>query len=202
MAQISRTEYCNWTFYDRAGASCIDVSYPDVYFSASYASSAEILENAEWEMAVRHFPRDNVSIYHAYLKRDIKHLRESSPSAIFDITSPYGYCGPWSSGIAHADHWRVFQNEFLEISRSKGYVAQFIRFSPLIDDQQQLFRKVAAGSVSSWLHQQSVAIDLTAGVEGYLQRSKKKHRRAVKKAQSLGYIASVENFDAVARSEL
>ena len=176
-----------WLFLDTTSAKRLGIQYPDVYFSAEYGVVVQQSDKAAWELAVCTFP-DQSKCYYCYLKRPVSDVSAGHCAA--DLVSPYGYCGPWSEGPVSEKHWFEFRQGFLEHALKKRYIAEFIRLSPLLNEEQSAFRSASSG-LTIWSHQTTVAVDLSRGVESYMQRSSKKHRRAVNKALRLGYTASI-----------
>lgn len=176
-----------WSFLDVSHAKRKNISFPDVYHSAQYGAAVQISDSAVWEIAICTF-LDESKVYYCYLKRPIR--TTGSASNLFDLVSPYGYCGPWAEGDVTEEGWKQFRRDFVEQASQRGYIAEFIRLSPMLNREQSMFRSISEG-LTVWSHQKTIAIDISSGVATYMQRAKKKHRKAVKKAQDKGYTTAV-----------
>jgi hypothetical protein len=180
-------------FLNVVEASQEPIEAPDIYATPEYGRAAEVAEKASWELARCSFPECGVACYYVYLKRPV---HDADGNTICeDLISPYGYSGPWATGDVKEVHWNSFREQFVDYAVKKNYAAEFVRFSPLLEEHQKLFRLTAEGTLTSWLHQDTVAIDICAGVEAYMKRSKKRHRRGVRKAQHIGYAAKVSTAE-------
>mmetsp|Transcript_27158 Transcript_27158/g.89052 ORF Transcript_27158/g.89052 Transcript_27158/m.89052 type:complete len:379 (+) Transcript_27158:87-1223(+) len=162
------------------------VRAPDLYLSPEYARAVEVSDGAEWEVARCRFSASGCSCYYVYLKRPVP----GGEGTRRDLISPYGYCGPWGDGDPTAEHWLRFRELFVEMCVGRGYVAEFIRFSPFLLEQQRLFREQSP-DVTAWKHQTTVAVDLTGGVDAYLKKARRSYRKTFQKALKLGYTSSV-----------
>mmetsp|Transcript_19263 Transcript_19263/g.48139 ORF Transcript_19263/g.48139 Transcript_19263/m.48139 type:complete len:367 (+) Transcript_19263:412-1512(+) len=170
-----------------------NISPPDVYLLPEYGQIVQSSEDGVWEMSILRF--SDATCYYVYLKRPIYSEGLSTARAYFDLVSPYGYGGPWAEGEISKEKWVVFRSLFAEAARNRNYITEFIRFSPLLDDRQQLFRSATEQMVTYWFHQQTVAVDLRAGP--YLTKAGKRHKYAVNVARRKGYVVRVEHGSSI-----
>lgn len=144
---------------------------PDVYYSAAYGSTAEIVDGGTWECAVAEGGRYVLP----YIRRPIPH----SPGE-FDLVSPYGYAG---AAAPDANGRRRFRTAFRAYTRDNGGVAEFLRTNPLDITDPETDGLVA----DRWRTHPTFTVDLAkGGVEGYWEACEGRHRTAVRKAEKLG----------------
>lgn len=175
--------------YDEQSAKeARDIDYPDVYFTPEYGAAVSNVESGSWELFVVRF-NDGCSCFYPYIKREI--LSPSLRQPAFDLVGPYGYSGPWSSGRVFAHHWFLFREEFRKEAHVRQYVSEFIRFSPYLPLQQEIFRQLK--DVLSWQHLETYAVSLLNKC-GYPTGARKNHRRKVKKARENGLFPEFETL--------
>jgi hypothetical protein len=108
-----------------------------------------------------------------------------------DATSPYGYPGPLVGGTADP----TFPREALVVGvtalRRIGVVSTFVRLHPLLNP----WPLEGIGTVLE--HGQTVSIDLTLPEDTLWAQMRLNHRRDIRRALQLGYVARMdESFDA------
>lgn len=155
-------------FLDAQSALRADLSVPDVYYAASYAASAEVIDHGTWECAVA----EDGAFYFPYLRRPVPGGGDS-----YDIVSPYGY----TSVVAPTPERRKeFVQAFRDASREQGLVAEFVRGHPFD------MREPAADGfpVDRSRSHPTYAVDLRdGGIDGYWAACEGRHRTAVRKAE-------------------
>jgi len=107
----------------------------------------------------------------------------------YDLCSCYGYSGPFAIGSIEAQNWALFRSDFEIFCLQSSYVAEFIRFSPLCAETDDITLGFAQHSLSfrHWIHQKTVAVQLSE----YWSRSATRHRTATRKAVKMGYEAQI-----------
>jgi Acetyltransferase (GNAT) domain len=90
-----------------------------------------------------------------------------------DITSAYGYGGPYGRG-----DWR---DAFAAACRERGVVSEFVRFHPLLANQQQ-----AGGDLRSWLLHDVITVDTTLDDDGLVAQMAPAARNKLRKAMRAG----------------
>ncbi len=147
------------------------IKMPDIYLTHMYGQITEISDKGEWQVAIW----DNGRIIYPYLKKPIKYDNKT----YYDLQSPYGYSGIFCDETVTEEEFLEFRKEFLINGKKKGYLTEFIRFSPYLNNKLFGFYQ---------LKSQTVGIDL----QEYPEKSSKRHRRYVKKALTHGYQGQVE----------
>lgn len=56
----------------------------------------------------------------------------------YDFETPYGYGGPLSDGIIPEQSRKMFQRQLADFCTEKHVISQFVRFHPLLDNQNML----------------------------------------------------------------
>tara|TARA_B110000003_G_scaffold262871_1_gene285972 strand:- start:425 stop:1237 length:813 start_codon:yes stop_codon:yes gene_type:complete len=74
---------------------------------------------------------------------------------------------------------------FLAHAQKKGVVSEFVRFSPMLNSEQVLYRSACSANLHSWLHQETTVVHLQGSI-GYPTGCSKRHRRKCKKAIAQG----------------
>jgi serine/alanine adding enzyme len=154
-------------FMNAREAMLADISVPDVYYSASYAASAEVIDHGSWECAVA----EGGTYVFPYLRRPV-----SDGAGSYDIVSPYGY----ASVLAPSAERRIeFVEAFRTASRERGLVAEFVRGHPFdLEDPSR-----DGYLVDRSRPHPTYTVDLrVGGVDGYWQACEGRHRTAVRKA--------------------
>jgi hypothetical protein len=101
-----------------------DMDASDIFFSPEYLKVNETIIRGESECFV-YRDKDSLVLY-SYLRRPIE------GSALFDITSPYGYGGYVK--LPNNSTAERFHAAFCRYCREKGIVGEFIRFHPLYNN--------------------------------------------------------------------
>ena len=105
----------------------------DVYFSPGYHRIFEEYEGHRAELFV--YREGNRFVAFPYLRRDLGELEHLGLGLgeLFDVTSAYGYGGPfWSVEEPDEGMWKRFREAFGEHCRSEGIVSEFVRFDPMV----------------------------------------------------------------------
>ncbi len=108
------------------------------------------------------------------------------PGGGFDATSPYGYPGPIGKGTDDPAFLRLALVAGLQVLRAAGLVSVFIRMHPLLNPSPQ------RGIGTLVRNGETVSIDLTLATEDLWAQTRLNHRRDIKRALGLGYIARID----------
>lgn len=162
-------------FLDAASATNLDV--PDIYYSAAYGATAEIIDGGTWECVVA----EGGAYAFPYLRRPVPGHATS-----YDIVSPYGY-----GGVVAADPAR--SAEFVAAARTagqqRGLVAEFLRTNPFdVTDPDKDGLQVDEYRAHPTF---TVAVSGQDGVGNYWTKAEGRHRTAVRKAERSGVTLSV-----------
>lgn len=154
-------------FLDAREALAADLTVPDVYYSAAYAASAEVIDRGVWECAIA----ENGAFLFPYLRRPVAECPGS-----YDLVSPYGYASVLAPSV---ERRRQFVRSFRAVSQERGLVAEFVRGHPF--DLQHPDRD--GFPVDGSRPHPTYTVDLrTGGVEAYWKECEGRHRTAVRKA--------------------
>ncbi|HVX18467.1 MAG TPA: GNAT family N-acetyltransferase [Acidimicrobiales bacterium] len=145
---------------------------PDIYYTAGYGLTAELIDRGVWECAVS----DDGMVSMPYLRRDICGGPE------YDIVSPYGYAGVAVASADQAGRRREFRARFLDASRERGLVAEFVRTNPLDVAEPDL----ADLDVGTARRHRTFAVKVGAHPAAYWDETEGRHRTAVRKAERSG----------------
>lgn len=131
---------------------------------------------------------ENCLIY-PFLKRSLMKLKIfadcSETEEFFDLTSPYGYGGHYTSaeGKEQSELIRTFGNEFNRYCRDNRVVSQFVRYHPLLDNQ-----RYGRSLVDVYFDRPTVALDLEEGSEKIWNNLSRTTKNRVRKAIKSGLI--------------
>lgn len=176
--------------FDLENAKLLDIRWPDIYYSPAYAEADLTSQGSgtTWELVTWKYsdlPGD-VMIVHGYFKRPTLY---GGRLMGYDLCSCYGYSGPFAIGEASARDWALFRSDFDSFCSSSSYISEFIRFSPLCPDINNIilgFEKQSP-TFRHWIHQKTVAVHLSE----YWSRATTRHRTATRKALKFGYEAQI-----------
>jgi hypothetical protein len=104
----------------------------------------------------------------------------------FDGISPYGYPGPVGIGAADLPFLEAALAAGMQTLRSAGVVSAFIRLHPLLNPAPP----TEVGTVVE--HGMVVSIDLTLSTEQLWAQTRHDHRRDIRRALRLGYVARMD----------
>lgn len=157
----------------------------DIYFTPQYGAVVEETDGGYWEACLGYDENNKVVAGYVYLKRPIQH----SSKLYYDLTSPYGYSGPWAN--CSSKTFSKFRTLFLSYAISKNYICEFIRFNPYILDCKFL------PTFSSNLEKvkTTYGVNLTQDYNTYLKQCKKGHRCALIKAGKDGYTTVIKKLE-------
>lgn len=108
------------------------------------------------------------------------------PGGRSDATSPYGYPGPIGIGTDDPAFVRVALVAALQVLRDAGMVSAFVRLHPLLNPSPP------TGIGTLVRHGDTVSIDLTLSTEELWAQTRMNHRRDIKRAEGLGYLARMD----------
>ncbi len=173
-------------------------SMQDVYFGTALFEIYAKQYGARYEAAF--YEDDSVVVFYPYLVRDIKKIPLFSKLTgdFFDITTPYGYGGPLVSvknAIGVSQSITIFREQFEKYAHQQNYVAEFIRFHPLIGSHHFFESSIDVVQLSP------VAVaDLTLQPDVLFARFSTDKQRGIRKAESSG--VQVEFVHAITASEI
>jgi hypothetical protein len=166
----------------------LDLPWPDVYFSPHYGLACEASDDAAWELA--YWPEG--PILYPYLKRPIE--PSLAGEGLFDIVSPYGYCGVWAPPATSPQTWREFRTSVREELRERGCVAEFLRMTNLVPGRAELLvgdPNLVGAHVSD-----TVSLNVSLDYETLWNAAEGRCRTKTRKGRNLGYTWSCRAFEA------
>lgn len=179
----SLKEAVEWTqMLDRLPARQRDVYFTPKYYSLyqSYGDGEALCFVFECEGDVALYP---------FLKNAIKPLGYNLDEEYFDIQGAYGYNGLVSSSYNEA-FINAFWNEFDAWCKDNSIVAEFMRFHPLLNNQQ-----IASPKMKIIFSRHTVGLDLSLSLDDiWMHQINSKNRNLIRKAEKEG-VRIVESQD-------
>lgn len=114
----------------------------DTYYCCEYAVS--ILKNETGIPYLLHYCAENVELAYVIIEKDISSFsgfeNKLDVNKYYDWNTPYGYGGP----VANKERLsfieqQQFYEELFELAKSRNVVSQFVRFHPLLQNQDVCF---------------------------------------------------------------
>ncbi len=164
----------------------------DVYYELPYLGVAALHEEGEIVLCVFRHPK-GVVIYPFVLRSlDLFSFAVDVPGNHYDIISPYEYGGPLvqaSNKQAQSTVQASFRDAFTAYCRSRGIVSEFVRFHPLLRNQEGWGEFYELQKCCT-----NVVIDLSKKPEIIFNEYNKLHRRNVRTARRRGiWVEKVSN---------
>lgn len=154
----------------------------DVYYLCGYARSLEIHEKSHGLLL--DFSYGDERLCYPVMETDIADSPEFQGTLPrgnwFDWQTPYGYGGPLAERPLSEEAQQVFLEELTAICRERRVVSQFIRFHPLLRNQNILSEVVQYKTIKN-----TILMDLS-DEKSLFQQLDSKNRNMVRKAQKSG----------------
>ena len=164
-------------------------SSADIYYKNEYVQS--LLLGSQDKGVLFYYSDDSFSVCYPMIIKDIaksEQFKGLLPENIyFDMEVPYGYGGPICEGHNEEAEKR-FIHKLTAWCNEHGVVSQFIRFHPMLDNQQNCER---VGIEKLYVHH-TVAMD-TAVVDDIMLNMDSKKRNMVRKAEKSGVTIEIDN---------
>lgn len=158
----------------------------DIYFTRQYCFADQQLKDGHAELYV--YVRDDAFVVYPYVRRQIRDSSLKQP--YYDIETPYGYGGP----VANRDDPELlecFETEFLDYCKKKHIIAEFIRFHPLLKNENSFGQNIEV------LHNRTtVWLDLKKSLdEIWMADISKQNRNIIRKCKKNGlYVEQSTNY--------
>lgn len=162
----------------------LKVALRDIYFKAEYYKLYEKDEDVKGKMFI-YKEEEKIAIYTFMLNKiNNNELKEE----YYDIESVYGYGGPLTNSFDKT-FLSNFEESFLKYCNENKIVAEFIRFHPLIHNENIFNKHVQV------IHNRStVYLDLTKGIDRIWNEDiKSKNRNVIRKAEKNGLYVELSN---------
>lgn len=112
-------------------------SCDDIYFQYHYAKALEL--HGDGLPILIYYSGNNVELCYVVMKKDISleqyFCKRLERNTYFDLETPYGYGGPLIKGKLCLEEEKDFFQKLTKYCQCAGIVSQFIRFYPLIYNQ-------------------------------------------------------------------
>ncbi len=157
----------------------------DVYYLPEYCRVFQ--ENGDGTACLFISKGSSGYVVYPFLKREIDLPFANLSKKYFDIITPYGYGGPTCSiDECKSKLMQDFGREFHEYCMDNGIVSEFVRFHPIIQNQEYCsdFMEVAYNRDTAY-------IDLSQSEDEIWNNMSSTHRNRVRKARTEGL--TVEN---------
>ena len=161
----------------------LPVQEQDIYFTEKYVSLCAEETGDVPECFV--YQEQGSLFFFLYLKRKVTWLQ----GEWYDFETPYGYGGPLTNCLDKEFILRASKVMFFEM-KAAGLIAGFIRFHPLLANQQLLENTDGFQIVRD---RQTVLMDLTLSEDELWRKSlHPKHRNSVREAEKAGAVFEVD----------
>lgn len=160
----------------------------DIYFTPEYFKSALLID--EGEACLFYFENDQGKVAYPFLKRKIK---SDIYGSVFDITTPYGYGGQiYEIKGDLRDLAKDFNDAFLHYCNTENIISEFIRFHPLIENQN-----FATHFVDCQLIRHTLSMNLDSNLDkmDFITSKAKNHVRQAIKNNIVVDEFSIEDID-------
>ncbi len=157
----------------------------DVYYTCEYAVS--FMENEDGTPYLLSYDGGDCRLCYPIIEKDIsdfsKFKNVLEKGKYFDWNTPYGYGGPLTDDIFLSQEQQdAFQKELYEVTQERGVVSQFLRFHPLLQNQQ-----VCNTAIENVYIKDTIYINLETEDDLLIQMDSK-NRNLIRKAQKSGIV--------------
>lgn len=154
----------------------------DIYYLKEYGQIWAEYEKADFELF--EYKKGSNSVVYPILKRKID-------NKWWDVTSPYGYSGPFANS-RDKKFYPEFRQAFNLYCKKNHVVSEFIRFHPLLENHS-----IAQGIIPTRKRGQTVWIDLLQSEDRLFKNLRKGHKNSIKKAENNHISIKLESPDNV-----
>lgn len=157
----------------------------DVYYMCEYAVS--FMKNEDGKPYLLSYDDGDCRLCYPIIEKDIanfpKFYNILESGKYFDWNTPYGYGGPLTDDIYFSQEQQdKFKKELFELANRRGVVSQFLRFHPLLQNQQ-----ICDPVIENVYIKDTIFIDLNTEEDLLLQMDSK-NRNLIRKAQKSGIV--------------
>lgn len=156
----------------------------DIYYTSDYCKLYE--QNGDGKAKLFVYKKENNTAIYPFMLNEIDEY--DLDKKYYDIESAYGYGGPVTDSYDEM-FLSDFENAFLKYCRESNIVAEFIRFHPLIKNEEIFSKNI------NILHNRiTVYLDLTKGEDRIWNEDiKSKNRNMIRKAEKSGLTIEISN---------
>ncbi len=163
----------------------------DIYYLAEYAESFRL--HGDGEPLLIYFQDRNSRFCYVVMKRDIADSllfnKILEKEQYFDFETPYGYGGPLSDFVIPCVSQKLFLKELSDYCLKNCVVSQFVRFHPLLDNQELL-----SDVIETRYLRDTIYMDLTSS-DVIFSNMDSKNRNMVRKARKNGVTIKVVGIE-------
>lgn len=172
-------ELIKWDDTDRWNSIVELFENADTYFRCQYAVS--FMENEEGVPYLLYYKHGEVQLCYPIIEKDIAlfgAFKNKLPKAkLYDWNTPYGYGGPISNvNMLSIEEQKIFRNELFDLAVQRNVVSQFIRFHPLLQNQN-----VCSAAIENEYIKDTIYINLDTQDDLMIQMDSK-NRNLIRKA--------------------
>ena len=154
----------------------------DIYYLYEYAYSFKL--HGDGEPLLILYEDENTRFCYVVMKQDIAGCKgfngKLEYDKYYDLETPYGYGGPLSNNLIGTSAQRKFLNELTDYCNSQKIVSQFVRFHPLLSNQELLSTVIETRYLRD-----TIFID-TESPEVIMKNMDSKNRNMIRKAVKNG----------------
>lgn len=164
------------------------VNMQDIYYNSEYYKMHEINGDGIGKLFYYIDSKGNIGFYPFMLNKIDGYSLDHD---YFDIETAYGYGGPITNCFDEK-FFEEFEESFINYCQSNYIVAEFVRFHPLLNNQNIFNDKMQV------IHNRStVYLDLTKGIEKIWDEDiKSKNRNVIRKAKKNGlHVEISDNYE-------
>ena len=171
---LSSADESRWNaIYDE-----LPIALQDVHFTYDYNNLYQ--KNGDGEIRLFVFQKNKQLYYYPFLLRAI--IIEGSESEFKDIETVYGYTGPISTTNDH-DFLNEADQAFCAYCKSEKIITEFIRFNPLLQNQQLLEGNSAMKLIEL---RDYISVDLKTIDDSLMTSYSPQNRNKIRKAEKSG----------------
>lgn len=171
---LSSADKIRWDeLYEQLPAELRDINY-------SFDYNLLYEKNGDGECRLFVYQREGKIYFYPFLIRDV--LIGGKKTDYKDIETVYGYTGPISTDT-HAGFIKEADQAFCDYCKRENIISEFIRFNPLLQNQQLLGE---TDSVSLISLRDYVSVDLTQSVDQIVAGFSAQNRNKIRKAEKAG----------------
>lgn len=150
----------------------------DTYYTEEYSESMNLIEKCN--VFLIHFKYEDYELCYPVFEKDIALFpsfeNKLEAGKYFDWNTPYGYGGPLINKPFPENVQKVFYDELSRTAKSRNIVTQFIRFHPIIQNQDYCKDVISTSYIKDTIY-----IDLSTNDDLFVQMDSK-NRNLIRKA--------------------
>ncbi len=162
----------------------------DIYYYPEYLRLSELA--GEGEGIWLYYKNKGGEVIYPFLRKKIPEELQRTKKLIdyYDISSPYGYSGPYfiKKDNDYSSLAKEFCIDFQRYCQDRSIISEFVRFHPLLKTQNNFYPQKYVN-----FNNLIIYVDLTQKKEDIYKNLADKTRRNIKKAERLGLEVIIDN---------